>query len=278
MATSLLALSHPPPVAFLDWIVSVITTLYTLLVTENPLIWKKRQGKNKCADGRGPYYVQGAPFKQIEEGKGILASLDFLKKHGVYLFTGRITDQQGHPVVGATVDFWHACTAGHYYFDRYELRGKVKTDSNGRFEVLSVPPGPYLGRAGHFHYIITPAPSDRNKYEDLTTQSYVCTANNTDEMNHDFVNTLYMRDPPHNLMVNSWCLPEVNGGKRLFDFPTMADIVADESARDKITRQIKEWNDRFAGLEDYKGENALRVMSGGHKEVQLSPKGTLGLC
>jgi hypothetical protein len=78
-----------------------------------------------------------------------------------------------------------ACTKGNYYFDRYELRGKVITDSNGYFEVLSVTPGAYLGRAGHFHYIITPSDNDRMKYENLTTQSYICKANSKDEMNTD---------------------------------------------------------------------------------------------
>jgi protocatechuate 3,4-dioxygenase beta subunit len=61
----------------------------------------------------------------------------------------------------------------------------VTTDSNGFFEVLSVTPGGYLGRAGHFHIIITPGPEDGMKYEPLTTQAYVCTANNKYEMNTD---------------------------------------------------------------------------------------------
>jgi len=277
MSTALLGLSHPPPVGWPTRFVSTLTTLYTFGVTENPLLWKRRQGKNHSADGRGPYYVHGAPSREIEKGKGILASLEFLKKHGAYLFTGQIIDPEGKSVANATLDFWHACPDGVYYFDRYELRGTVTTDSEGYFEVLSVTPGAYLGRAGHFHFIITPTAYDLQKYEPLTTQAYVCTGNNKDEMNTDFVNTFYWRNPPYQLMNTSWCLPESNGGKNFHDFPALAEVVEDEDALNRVTKQIKEWNDRLAELDDYKGEKSLKVVAGGNKVIQLSPKGGLGL-
>lgn len=57
---------------------------------------------------------------------------------------------------------------------------------NGRAEVLSVSPGEYgppgHTRAGHFHAIIT-APG--RKLQPLTTQMYVCHANDTVDLQTD---------------------------------------------------------------------------------------------
>jgi len=279
MSTGILfAVTYPVPVNILIRFISTITTLYTFLITENPLVWKFRQGKNKDADGRGPYYVHNAPLRQIDEGKGILASLEFMKKYGAYLFTGRIKTPDGKGAAGATLDFWQACSKGNYYFDRYELRGKITTDSEGCFEVISVKPGPYLGRAGHFHYIITPSASDSAKYEQMTTQSYVCTANDKNEMNTDFVDWFYMRNPLYNRMVTSWSIPEANGDKAVGNFPTLHEVITDPGTRDRLNTQIKQWNDRLATLEDSKkGEGSLKVVAGGYAETCLSPIGSLGL-
>lgn len=79
MSITLLVASHSQPVDFLTRILSTITTLYTFVLTENPLLWKRRQGKNKDADARGPYYVHDAPLRQVEVGKGIITSLDLMK-------------------------------------------------------------------------------------------------------------------------------------------------------------------------------------------------------
>jgi len=280
--STLLASTHSGSVDYSTRLISTITTLYTFAVTENPLVWTRRQGKNKDADGRGPYYVHGAPHRQIEAGKGILASLDLLKKYGCYLFTGRVIDEEGNPVAGATLDFWHADTGGTYYFDKYELRGKVLTDSEGRFEVLSVTPGAYLGRAGHFHYIITLSQKDKIKYEDLTCQSYICKANDTKDMGTDFVNWFYWRNPPYNRMVHSWSIPSSNNGNKILDFPSLDEIsesVAwDASDKEGVEGQIKAWNERLRLLEEAKGsEGGLKVIAGGFAESVLSPKGSLGL-
>jgi hypothetical protein len=186
-----------------------------------------------------------------------------------------------------------ACTGGDYYFNRYELRGKIITDSEGYFEVLSVTPGAYLGRAGHFHYIVTPPTSDSNKYEEMTTQSYICIANDKKGMDTDLsvldcsrsmviltvqsVNWLFMRSPPYNRMITSWSIPEATGGKPVGNFPVLSDVVIDAEARDRVNSQIKQWNERLAALEDYKGEDLLKVVAGGYAESRLSPKGGLGL-
>ena len=93
---------------------------------------------------------------------------------------------KGEAIKNARFDWWQASTAGDYFFSTYNLRGKFQTDENGDVEVLTVTPGKYgpeeHKRAGHFHFILK-APS--GKYKSLTSQMYVCRANDPKEMNSD---------------------------------------------------------------------------------------------
>jgi len=170
------------------------------------------------------------------------------------------------------VDLWHASPNGTYYFSQYQLRGKVVTDSGGYFEVLTITPGYYLGRTGHFHYIITPSGYDSSKYHKITTQSYVCKANNHEDLKTDkFSLWLYRKGVPINRLITSWHIPEATGGERIHDFPQLSEMKLDEASRKKLELQIKQWNDRLASLEEYKGEE-LKIVAGGYAETRLSYK------
>lgn len=62
--------------------------------------------------------------------------------------TGRISDPEGRPIVGAEVDVWHASTVGLYENQDHEqaemnLRGKFVTDAEGCFQFWSVKPSGY---------------------------------------------------------------------------------------------------------------------------------------
>jgi hypothetical protein len=91
------------------------------------------------------------------------------------------------------------------------------------------------------------------------------------------VNLIYWKDPPYNLMVPSWSIPESNGGKQILDFPPLSEVVTDEPAREKLNLQIQQWNKRLAALEEFKGQEPLKIIAGGYMESRLSPKGSLGL-
>ena len=107
------------------------------------------------------------------------------------MFSGTIRSTEGEPVGGAVVDLWQANGAGHYsHFDyrepRYNLRGRLESDREGRFEVETVVPAAYriptdgptgallraLGRhtfrPAHFHLKIT-----RDGFEPLITQVFL---------------------------------------------------------------------------------------------------------
>ena len=105
--------------------------------------------------------------------------------------TVRVVSPDGKPIYGAELDWWQSDTTGSYYHRTYTLRGRVTTDENGYAEVLTVAPSPYgvgpAKRAAHFHVWIH-APSaqpGQTAYDDLTTQMYVCDANDNEIMKSD---------------------------------------------------------------------------------------------
>jgi protocatechuate 3,4-dioxygenase beta subunit len=55
-------------------------------------------------------------------------------------------------VENAWLDFWQADSNGNYDNNGYTLRGHQYTDSNGRFELITVVPGIYPGRTEHIHF------------------------------------------------------------------------------------------------------------------------------
>ncbi len=131
----------------------------------------------------GPLYVAGAPIVEsgarIDDGSDVGETL---------VMHGHVRDTDGQALADAIVDVWHANTRGNYsYFDKsqsdYNMRRRVRTDANGRYEFRSIVPHGYgvpdggsteqllkaVGRHGnrpaHIHFFVT-APGHRQ----LTTQ------------------------------------------------------------------------------------------------------------
>ena len=64
------------------------------------------------------------------------------------VFRGRVTDADGTPLADANLDVWQADAEGRYSSfmpgpPEGNLRGQVRTDADGRYEVRTVIPGPY---------------------------------------------------------------------------------------------------------------------------------------
>jgi catechol 1,2-dioxygenase len=136
----------------------------------------------------GPYYVPGAPMleppcvmpqRAEEPGEPLV-------------FSGTVRTPDGHPIAGAVLDVWHAdATVPGSYSNihpgqpDFNLRGKLHTDEQGRFELRTIRPAPYripdqgptgrllnaLGRhswrPAHIHVKLT-----AHGYQPLTTQLY----------------------------------------------------------------------------------------------------------
>lgn len=121
----------------------------------------------------GPFYVSGAP--QLQNGANIC--LD--GKGEPLVVRGRVTDNAGKPVAGATVDVWATNDDGFYDVQQPDLqpqnnlRGLFTTDDDGRYWFRTVKPrfypipddgtvgrmlaalGRHPNRAAHLHFIVT---------------------------------------------------------------------------------------------------------------------------
>lgn len=94
---------------------------------------------------------------------------------------GRVVDQAGRAVPGATVELWHADPAGRYrhpsapgsaqVFDGFTGYGRVATDDEGRFMFASLVPGAYadggVQRTPHLHLQIS------GRFDRLVTQLFL---------------------------------------------------------------------------------------------------------
>ena len=89
---------------------------------------------------------------------------------------GSVSDLDGRPARGASVEIWQCDDQGHYHHpgdgnraDRaFQGFGRVAVDSEGRFRFRTIRPVAYGGRAPHIHVKVKLA-----SRELLTTQLYV---------------------------------------------------------------------------------------------------------
>jgi catechol 1,2-dioxygenase len=123
-------------------------------------------------NARGPFYIAGAPFRlQLAPDE---------EPGGRLRITGRVLGSPGClPLVGAVVDVWHASAAGFYYNleaplrkEEFLLRGRVRTDAEGRYRFDTILPGRYpltrtRFRPRHIHYTVS-----HEQHARLTTQLY----------------------------------------------------------------------------------------------------------
>ncbi len=133
----------------------------------------------------GPFYVPGAP--ELANGTNLAAGLPGEPT----LFSGRVLTVDGKPIPGAQIDTWQADAEGFYDVQRpnlngMRLRGKFRTDAQGRFCFWTVKPTEYpiptdgpvgqmllrMGRhpyrPAHIHTIVSAA-----GFEPLTTHVFV---------------------------------------------------------------------------------------------------------
>jgi catechol 1,2-dioxygenase len=92
----------------------------------------------------GPFHKEGAP--QRANGEPFYATLTDNDEY--FLLSGRVLDEAGQPIAGVTLDAWNANGLGKYSFwdedqPEYNLRGKVVTNSQGRYLIRTVFPRPY---------------------------------------------------------------------------------------------------------------------------------------
>ncbi|SAL83295.1 protocatechuate 3,4-dioxygenase subunit beta [Caballeronia choica] len=120
-----------------------------------------------CDDGHGstprqtagPFFLPHSPQRTSLIETGISGPKIVL--------TGQVLSTRCRAVSGALLDFWHANDAGDYDVEGFRLRGHQFADSEGRYRLETIVPGPYPGRTRHFHVTVQ-APNG----SPLTTQLY----------------------------------------------------------------------------------------------------------
>ncbi len=132
----------------------------------------------------GPFYLPGAPPKELG------APIGRPQDGEPTLIRGRVTDTDGRPIPGATLDVWQCASNGLYDIQdpeqpEFNLRGVFTTDSEGRYWFRTVRPvsypvpadgpvgtifrlsGRHHWRAAHVHAIVR-APA----YQPVTTHIF----------------------------------------------------------------------------------------------------------
>ena len=120
----------------------------------------------------GPFYLPGAPHKEPGE------SIGRLQDGEPTLIRGRVTDTDGRPISGATLDIWQCASNGRYDIQDpdqppFNLRGVFGTGADGRYLLRAVRPvgypvpvdgpvgdvfrlsGRHHWRAAHVHAIVS---------------------------------------------------------------------------------------------------------------------------
>ncbi|MCY4427928.1 MAG: catechol 1,2-dioxygenase [Halieaceae bacterium] len=111
---------------------------FNITIVEN----ENAQHQGTRADLEGPYYLPNAPFLEDE-----IKTMEAFEGEAM-LIQGRVTDTAGAPLAGAVLDIWQSTPDGKYsgIHDNIPVeyyRGKVRTDSEGRYRIKSTVPVPY---------------------------------------------------------------------------------------------------------------------------------------
>lgn len=122
----------------------------------------------------GPYYPVGIP---ADSDGDLLRNgmLRYTQGEAVWV-EGRVTDTQGVPLSGGTVEIWQCDADGHYHHPgdggkaapAFQGFGRVVLGRDGRYRFRTIRPAPYTGRTPHIHFKVR-LPGR----ELLTTQVYV---------------------------------------------------------------------------------------------------------
>lgn len=122
----------------------------------------------------GPYYPVAEPkdadYDLLKNG-----TMTYAKGQAAWV-QGVVTDLDGKPLAGGTVEIWQCDEAGHYDHPRDGSRndpafqgfGRVRLNAAGEFRFRTIRPAAYTGRTPHIH-----AKIKLGSRELLTTQLYV---------------------------------------------------------------------------------------------------------
>jgi len=146
----------------------IYTTIFAQSTNQTSILQSQQQQQQSSfcklteSDMLGPFYNEGAPFKQ-RLGEGVEGER--------LIITGKVMDMRCQPIKNAILDIWQANSTGEYDNEAFTLRGKVKTNNDGTYLIDTIVPKEYaagdITRPGHIHLKVG-APNQPI----LTTQLY----------------------------------------------------------------------------------------------------------
>ena len=92
----------------------------------------------------GPFYVPGSPERAFDE-----SMVEYDDGGEPAVLVGRVLSADGTPIPGAELDAWQNAATGFYAVQQPDvqpatnLRGRYRTDAEGRFRIRTVRPVPY---------------------------------------------------------------------------------------------------------------------------------------
>ena len=133
--------------------------------------WLASAAEETCVDDKaqktplqtaGPFHVDGAPFRDDFRVDGMDGKNLTVRGH--------VLDVHCQPVADAVLDIWQADPMGVYDNASFRLRGKVRSDAEGRYQFLTLKPGAYgagFVRTPHIHVRV-----QAEGMRQITTQLY----------------------------------------------------------------------------------------------------------
>jgi protocatechuate 3,4-dioxygenase beta subunit len=108
-------------------------------VAATALIWSDAAEAEDCAETEsnieGPFYKAGAPERSSIWEPGMQGTQ--------LVITGVVRNQRCEPIPYALLDVWQCDAAGVYDNTGYTMRGKLKADGKGRYELTTIAPPAY---------------------------------------------------------------------------------------------------------------------------------------
>jgi protocatechuate 3,4-dioxygenase beta subunit len=92
----------------------------------------------------GPFYVPDSPWRDFGA-----SMVEYADGGEPAVVRGRVRSRSGQPIGGATLDVWQNAATGFYAVQQPDvqpatnLRGRYRSDDDGRFEIRTVRPVPY---------------------------------------------------------------------------------------------------------------------------------------
>ena len=145
-----------------------------------PACWTGASAQQPAARRATPAQTEG-PFYPVSLPRD--SDADLLRNGNLQYAQGQpawvegvVTDLQGKPLAGATVEIWQCDQAGHYHHPgdgsradpSFQGFGRVTVGSDGRYRFHTIRPVAYSGRTPHIHFKVK-----LDRRELLTTQLYV---------------------------------------------------------------------------------------------------------